>query len=75
MFYLFSMHDLVPQKTLIPEVQFKFWKNNPGPQADTASYRLGATRGSTPSVEICSCDFVNIPLSVEGTNGLGLNLI
>ena len=30
--------DLVPQKTLIPKVQFKFWKNNPGPQADTASY-------------------------------------
>ena len=30
--------DLVPQKTLIPKVHFKFWKNNPGPQADTASY-------------------------------------
>ena len=29
--------DLVPQKTLISKVQFKFWKNNPGPQADTAS--------------------------------------
>ena len=30
--------DLVPQKTLISKVKFKFWKNNPGPQADTASY-------------------------------------
>ena len=30
--------DLVPQKTLIQKVQFKLWKNNPGPQADTASY-------------------------------------
>ena len=29
--------DLVPQKTLITKVKFKFWKNNPGPQADTAS--------------------------------------
>lgn len=37
MFYLFSI-DLVPQKTLIQKVQFKLWKNNPGPQADTASY-------------------------------------
>ena len=28
----------MPQKTLIQKVQFKLWKNNPGPQADTASY-------------------------------------
>ena len=30
--------DLVPQKSLISKVHFKFCKNNPGPQADTASY-------------------------------------
>ena len=32
----------MPQKTLIPKEHFKFWKNNPGPQADTASYLLSA---------------------------------
>ena len=30
--------QFIPQKTLITKVLFKFWKNNPGPQADTASY-------------------------------------
>ena len=35
--------DLVPQKTLIQKVQFKLWKNNPGPQADTASYTTTTT--------------------------------
>ena len=35
--------DLVPQKTLISKVHFKFCKNNPGPQADTASYLFTKT--------------------------------
>ena len=34
--------DLVPQKTLIQKVQFKLWKNNPGPQSDTASWPVTA---------------------------------
>ena len=39
----------MPQKTLIPKVQFKFWKNSPDPQADTASHRAAcAARAANP---------------------------